>query len=368
MKLATGEYLGTYCGLVVDTTDPLRLGRVKVRVPVLHGMYDGPIGLVEDQDLPWFLPAGLPAGGTQESGGVSWIPVPGDQVWVRFLDGDLTKPVWEWGNQYLGQIPNYGTLPLHEYDPKLGIAARRAALTRYWHWMELLPTGLDLWTKSNYHFEIYDEQVPNQPSGRLTWTTALGYALSLDDSIETLETLVPHVEINCLTHDTNAAEQASLTTPLAVVNFGQIELGGDYQMFEIDATRRTERGLRASLQNLGLEAARQILISCPSLQITSTGLQFNSDTNDATTNVDDIGFSVSGAQVKLGRKADDPVVRLSDLEAALRVVKQVFDSHVHVNAGGNGNSGPPSTPAQYVASGSADTVVEPSSKQVKAIQ
>src|SRR3546814_4627799 len=41
------------------------------------------------------------------------LPEPGDHVWVRFLDGQPEKPIWEWGMQTITDAKN---LNLHHYE------------------------------------------------------------------------------------------------------------------------------------------------------------------------------------------------------------------------------------------------------------
>jgi hypothetical protein len=167
------KYSGLYSAVAVSNADPLKVGRVKVRVLVLHGFIGNPAGIVPDADLPWALPRALPAGGTPESGGISWIPVVGDQLWVTFLDGDLDKPVWEWGNQNQTQAAGFHP-PLHAYTGEN--ATRRAALMRFGHWLTVLPVGHDQWTKSNHHFTITDA------TGEFKWRPESGAFLLLNNA------------------------------------------------------------------------------------------------------------------------------------------------------------------------------------------
>jgi len=70
---------GFYRGKVVDNRDPLRLGRVKVKVyPWFEEVKDG--------DCPWAEPAW--------QGGILYIPPRNAWVWVFFEGGDIEKPVW----------------------------------------------------------------------------------------------------------------------------------------------------------------------------------------------------------------------------------------------------------------------------------
>jgi len=361
MRATSGEFFGKYAGRVVSNSDPLKVGRVKIRVPVVHGISGSDSGLVSDDDLPWALPASLPAGGSQESGGVSWIPVAEDQVWVEFLDGELDKPIWSWGNQNQPQAKTFGNLPLHKYTGD--VATRRAAFTRYSHWWEMLPTGHDIWTKSGYHFTIVDEQTPGKPSGKLSWTTALRYLLSLDDSTQTLSAFAPHIEDTCQTESISATTSVDVTSPLIGLNFGSLEIGGSYQNFQIDGVKRTSRGLRVLLNQLSLLVTTEInvksttLVSAQSASVAYTTPTFGISSTAGKS------LEVTGPAVKLGLNPSDPVVRLSDLVSALSQLKTIFDAHTHAGVEhGSGVSCPPVIKISVTASGSTNVSVEPTSK------
>jgi len=167
------KLLGTYGGTVTDNKDPLKLGRVKVRVPHVYGPSDSIGTSVTNDNLPWALPVGLPAGGKDSSGGISWIPVVGDQVFVRFLDGDPEKPIFEWGHQ---SIPQSKSLELHNYDNKNNPV--RAALTRYGHTIELNSGSIILTTKNGYTISLID----GKSNGEILVSTPAGNFVELDDS------------------------------------------------------------------------------------------------------------------------------------------------------------------------------------------
>ena len=74
----TGEISGPTRGTVVNNVDPLKMGRVTVRIE----------GKVDESE--WALPFGV--------GGGEWnIPAAGALVWVMFEGGDLDSPVWAHG-------------------------------------------------------------------------------------------------------------------------------------------------------------------------------------------------------------------------------------------------------------------------------
>ena len=79
----------TYPGVVMSTADPLKIGRVKVRVFELHGDDD-----IDTDVLPWATPK--TQGGFQENGAFS-VPPEGSSVWVEFLYGDIEYPIYSAG-------------------------------------------------------------------------------------------------------------------------------------------------------------------------------------------------------------------------------------------------------------------------------
>lgn len=95
-----------YQAFVVDNQDPLRAGRLKLRVPHLFP------GQSKVTDWTW--------GAAQTTGGAAnrghdWIPRIGDQVWVFLQNGDQDTLVWtnarkNIGSEKLQTIPDLNTL------------------------------------------------------------------------------------------------------------------------------------------------------------------------------------------------------------------------------------------------------------------
>jgi len=83
------ELAGKHRAIVEDNDDPIKLGRLKVRIQAAYGAQ--PL-----EKLPWAWPC-LPYGGMPQTG-LFAIPDIGSGVWVEFLwkDGrpDTTYPVW----------------------------------------------------------------------------------------------------------------------------------------------------------------------------------------------------------------------------------------------------------------------------------
>jgi phage gp45-like len=72
---AQARFPGLYDGVVTDVDDPLKVGRVKVRVP----------SIFTEQDT-WARPC--------FTYGHFFVPDLGDHVWVAFEGGDASAPIW----------------------------------------------------------------------------------------------------------------------------------------------------------------------------------------------------------------------------------------------------------------------------------
>ena len=73
---------GVFRGRVEYNQDPMSTGRLKVRVPFLHGDKD----MTPLEKIAWAAPAFPPQSHT--------VPETGDYVWVMFENGDPLYPVW----------------------------------------------------------------------------------------------------------------------------------------------------------------------------------------------------------------------------------------------------------------------------------
>src|SRR6266581_5459174 len=82
-------FYGKYRGIVTDTEDPLKMGRIKARVPDVLG----------EEPSGWALPC-VPFAGD----GMGFYALPGNdaRVWIEFEQGDPDYPIWTgcwWGSQ-----------------------------------------------------------------------------------------------------------------------------------------------------------------------------------------------------------------------------------------------------------------------------
>lgn len=87
------ELLGTsWLGEVVDVDDPLKRGRVRVRV---YGKFDQ----LEVGDIPWAAPSTIFTAGSSSGGGFLSVPKKGSVVAVTFSNGDLYFPEYRFNQE-----------------------------------------------------------------------------------------------------------------------------------------------------------------------------------------------------------------------------------------------------------------------------
>lgn len=143
---------GIFRARVANNADPERLGRVQVRVPMLHGASenDG----ISDSSLPW-------ATGCFPSAGYNFgsfiVPEIGEYVFVIFEDNDTSKPV------YLGSSYGKNSTTYKEYGSED-------------------TTGL--WYGMKGDNEVPEEAQLDFPSLKMIYKTRLGSALYFDTAYE----------------------------------------------------------------------------------------------------------------------------------------------------------------------------------------
>lgn len=125
------QFLGKYRGIVTDNADPLRIGRLRAKVPDVLG----------DNESGWATPC-APFGGP--GSGFFALPPSGAGVWMEFEHGDPDYPVWAgcwWGSvadmpptlllsppdQVMVVTPAGNTLTLNDMPGVGGITLQTAA-------------------------------------------------------------------------------------------------------------------------------------------------------------------------------------------------------------------------------------------------
>lgn len=87
-----------YIGIVTNTNDIYKVGRVQIRIPMIHGGASFQKNYLPDSSLPWAKPAIMAGAGNDM--GQFIVPAKGTRVVVSFECGDLKKPL------YFGCLPS----------------------------------------------------------------------------------------------------------------------------------------------------------------------------------------------------------------------------------------------------------------------
>lgn len=85
-------FFGKHAATVVDTADPVDMGRLRARIPSILG----------DETSPWAMPCAPYAGPDQ---GFFAVPPVGAGVWIEFEAGDISRPIWTGGWWPRGDTP-----------------------------------------------------------------------------------------------------------------------------------------------------------------------------------------------------------------------------------------------------------------------
>jgi len=90
-----GRFYGIYEAFVVENSDPSKMGRLRLTVPIIHGAHRG-AQLVWAQAITQWTGKGY---------GVFILPKVGDKVMVQFKNGNPRYPMWSHGFRVIGDIP-----------------------------------------------------------------------------------------------------------------------------------------------------------------------------------------------------------------------------------------------------------------------
>jgi uncharacterized protein involved in type VI secretion and phage assembly len=160
------KFHGNYRGVVVDDQDPLRSGRVKIRV---FGIYDN----VPNEALPWAIYSDPFMGGQVGFGGFL-IPDVGNHVWVFFENGDHHQPVYFAGAPFKDAHPKERLESDHEEN--------RGSIS--------YPRNKSLRTKSGHVIEIDD----TEGNSRITIIHKSGTQITYQDNGDVYEHIVGNVK------------------------------------------------------------------------------------------------------------------------------------------------------------------------------
>jgi len=301
----------TYAGIVESSKDPLKLGRLKVRVPHVFGSESTGSGYIGVNDLPWALPAGMPAGGSSASGGFSQLPQPGDKVWVRFLDGEPEKPIWEWGMQSNDDRDN---LTLHRYAKGTPVGdPDRAFWTRYGQAIEINEGSLIATTSQGYRMVLTDASDVGAGDGKITLTTANGNMVEINDLDDTLKVLVN--EDMYFTIGSGVIGQSDSYTWETMSQDYDLIVGGAYSLTTVNGIDLTTAS-DTSIDSLG------------NTRFTTTG-----------------DFVMGFATLQLGLAAVQPAVLGTLMTTFLNALLLYLDTHTHTSSVPGSPTSPPIVPA-----------------------
>lgn len=321
------QLIGTYLGVVVSNADPAKLGRVKVSVPHVFGVEDSAVAPIGLSDLPWAIPAGLPAGGSHASGGVDWLPEPGDQVLVFFLDGEPEKPVWMWLMQTLDQNVKF---PLHHYsDESAKGKPDRAGLTRYGHTIELNNGSALVSTKNGYQFFLIDGESLAY-NGHITMQTPRFQYFEIDDDTQSATlNVIKDVNFNIGLSWQAMCDDLDFESLTGDFKF---TVGKDWNT-TVAGDQDTEVTGNVSFKTFGW--LDETVVGSSS---TTVGETFNLDVTSS--------LNMTFAALNLGAAATEPFVLGNRLLVLFNTLLVWLAGHTHSNGNDGSPTGPPITPPQ----------------------
>lgn len=327
----------TYAGIVEKVEDPEKLGRVKVRVPHLYGIVGQTAGYIGTNQLPWAMPSGMPAGGSAKSGGFSMLPEPGDHVWVRFLDGEPEKPIWEWGMQTQNDAKS---LRLHSYDTRNGQVGKPDATrwTRYGHLFEIIDGAITITTSKGYRMFMLDAG-DAQPDGHIKLATPKGNYLQIDDTDDSI-TLGVNQDFYLVVLDEINAQCRTIN--LTAVDDVLFAVGG-----KIDFTSTLDLDFKTASKFM-LDALDGILIT------TAADFDLTAASDIRLTSVSNVNIAAAAefvlrfSTLRLGATASEPFVLGTQLTIFFTTLMAWLDTHIHPTSSPGAPTGPPTVPSTPV--------------------
>jgi hypothetical protein len=148
------RFHAVYIGHVYDNNDPDKGGKCLLRVPVVHG----------SAISPWAFPKNMATG---VNSGFFDIPQIGANVWVTYIDGNPSRPVYECGQH---------TAPAESNGPQIPPDA-----------LEDYPNTSVFQTSAGHKI------VWNNKTGKVTVASAGGQSVIFDDKAETATVTAPAV-------------------------------------------------------------------------------------------------------------------------------------------------------------------------------
>lgn len=113
VKRMSGGYPYEYSGVVVDNNDPMKWGRIKVRVEPMFASDAVPVAAI-----PWATPRSILIDGAGVGFGSFSVPRVGSRVTVTFRQGDFNQPVY--GGEETDPIHGIPAFALTHYPNRKG--------------------------------------------------------------------------------------------------------------------------------------------------------------------------------------------------------------------------------------------------------
>jgi len=203
-----------YHGTVVDNSDPLQIGRLKIRIEELFGTGDE----IPDSALPWAIKCSSPSfGGGSNISGFS-VPEVGSKLLVKFLRGDIYSPMYvgrlsDASNKITGQEVDYPNTYILK-DKK----GNKVAVNMTQNTLSLVFNG-----------DAVVDIVETSGKGNITINVARTATIACKNAVITA---TEKAQINCATSEVNASGTAKITAPETTVDgnatvTGNLNVTGD---------------------------------------------------------------------------------------------------------------------------------------------
>lgn len=154
---------GTYRARVESNLDPLHLGRVKIRIPQLHGIPGEQDTALSNEALPWATPITMTGAGYNHGNLI--VPETGDYVFVIFENGDRNSPA------YLG-----GCYGIPQNSKTYGNIGDSPSAQSEWKGKG--------WTSAGGMNEVPPEAYPvgDAPNGKILYKSPKGFTIMTDET------------------------------------------------------------------------------------------------------------------------------------------------------------------------------------------
>lgn len=329
-----------FVGIVEDRDDPEKIGRLKIRIPAIHGQE------IETADLPWAIPFRSVLFGSSEGTGFFSVPYLGSKVVVTFHRGDSYSPM------YLAQTvsPNEILAELLEnYGNRYGFSD--AAGNKFFIDEE---QGIALFThKSGTSLQIADDgSVTVSVAKDETKNVAGRSQVTIEDASTVLVkgqssfTCNENVSIHAK-KDVDAQIDGHLTCDVtgqlnATSQSANIQVGGTVDLSCASAAVVVDGDASIDCANASLTCQTKASVVAPQVELQSTTVKVTaSGSMDLVANT----VTIKSAVVNLGEGATEPLILGNSFATWLQSTLMVWaNAHTHVSSAPGAPTSPPILP------------------------